>query len=374
MFKEKRNNLTASCIEEGENGKICGVDGEKKKLRMTNKIRVAIGLSGGVDSATSALLLKEKGYEVAGVTMKIGLEDEDARVAEAREVAKRLDIDFLVFDLAKEWAKEVASYIQTSLLAGLTPNPCVKCNEKIKFSLLPRLAFSNGFDKFATGHYAKTYFDQTTNRAILQRGNDRKKDQSYFLYRVEQEILARTIFPLGDLTKQEVRKIAAAAGFAASKKPDSQDFCAGDITRFMNQEERNGVIVNKDGKILAHHKGFWNFTVGQRKGLGIGGGGTPYYVTRINGEKNEVVVAFREEALVQEFEVENPVWVSQGPTQGPVEALVKVRSAGEPKAGVQLIGTKCICPGGIFGVAPGQSAVFYSLDGERVLAGGIIKP
>ena len=323
-------------------------------------MKIAVGISGGVDSAVAALLLKEQGHEVVGVTMTLGRaavngrgrplsrDDEEKSLVEAKEVAARLDVPLEVFDFAAEWQKQVLDYIRATYRAGQTPNPCVRCNEAVKFGLLPRGAFERlGCDRFATGHYARL------EGGRLLRAVDRAKDQSYFLYRVAPEILARTILPLGALTKAEVRERARAFGLPVAEKGDSQDFCGGDIGRIVALPPREGRIVRSDGKVLGVHQGFWNYTIGKRKGLGVGGG-TPYYVLRLDAARNEVIVGTREETFRTTLELRETV--------GRIDFSlpVKVRSAGEPR----------LLSDGISGVASGQSAVFY--DGDTVVGGGII--
>ena len=312
-------------------------------------MKVAVGLSGGVDSAVTALLLKEKGYEVVGVTMALGRDGEEKSVAEAREVAAKIGIPLEVADLATPWRREVLKYVSDDYLAGRTPNPCVRCNEFVKFGLLPRWAFATlGCDLFATGHYARL------DGARLFRGVDRAKDQSYFLYRVAPEIRARTLFPLGELTKAEVKAIGRDAGFAAADRAESQDFCGGDVRALVHATPKKGAIVRaSDGRVLGEHLGYWNYTIGMRKGLGVGGG-TPYYVVGIDAAKNEVLVGTREESVRHDVALRDCV--------GEIDKSlpVKVRSAGEPR----------LLKDGIAGLAPGQSAVFYR--GDEVVGGGII--
>ena len=315
-------------------------------------MKIAVGISGGVDSAVAAMILKEQGHEVVGVTMTLGRADEAKSLAEARLAAERLDIELHVFDLAQEWKREVVDYIRSEYLGGRTPNPCVRCNETVKFGLLPRLAFERlGCDRFATGHYARIKLEKSSLQ--LLRAVDRTKDQSYFLYRVDPEILAKTVFPLGGMTKAEVREYARSHGLEVADKGDSQDFCGGDVKRFIDREPREGDIVTIDGKVLGKHQGFWNYTVGMRKGLGIGGG-TPYYVVRLDAERNEVIVGFKEASVAHELKLRDTVGTID------MSLPVKVRSAGEPR----------LLSDGISGVAPGQSAVFY--DGDLIIGGGII--
>ena len=317
-------------------------------------MRIAVGISGGVDSAVSALLLKEQGHEVIGVTMSLGRADEAKTQAEAREVADRLGIRFAVADLASDWAHDVLRYVSDEYRGGRTPNPCIRCNERVKFGLLPRWAFATlGCDRFATGHYARLV-PGPDGRTHLLRAVDKSKDQSYFLYRLAPDILARTVFPLGARTKTEVRAIGRAAGFAAADRADSQDFCGGDVRSLIGAAPRTGAIVRaSDGKVLGTHSGYWNYTIGKRKGLGIGGG-TPYYVIGLDAARNEVRVGTKEEAVRYDLELRDCV--------GEIDLSlpVKVRSAGEPR----------LLKDGIAGLAPGQSAVFYR--GDEVVGGGII--
>ena len=316
-------------------------------------MKVAVGISGGVDSAVAALLLKEQGYEVVGVTMTLGRADEAKSLAEAKAAAERLGIELKVFDFSHEWNSCVLDYIRTTYLGGKTPNPCVRCNETVKFGLLPQAAFEMGCERFATGHYARIGIRDQGLGIRLTRGIDKTKDQSYFLYRVRPEILERTIFPLGELTKDEVRAKARAFGLEVAEKDDSQDFCGGDPMRIVNELDREGEVVTVDGKVIGRHRGYWNYTVGMRKGLGIGGG-TPYYVVALDATQNRVIVGFKDDAVRYDLELRDSVGVIDK------SLPVKVRSAGEPR----------LLKDGIAGIAPGQSAVFY--DGDIVVGGGII--
>jgi len=351
-------------------------------------MKIAVGLSGGVDSAVAALLLKEAGHAVTGVTMKLwhpdaGFKggaagscfgpDEDRNIAAATALAARIGIPYRVFDCHAAYVREVVDYFRTTYLAGHTPNPCVQCNARVKFGLLPRLAAEGGlvFDRFATGHYARIAA-QADGRLALLRGCDLRKDQSYFLCRLSQEQLARTLFPLGEMTKDAVRARARAAGLALADRPDSQDFYAGGKDELIGAPDRPGEIVDTTGRVLGRHNGFWHYTIGQRKGLGIGGAGDPWYVVALNACANRVVVGRRDEAMRTSFRVTEMNWVSIAPTSGPLACRVKIRSTGEPRGPAVLTDGVCEIPTGVQGVAPGQSAVFYDPEGERVLAGGII--
>jgi tRNA-specific 2-thiouridylase len=355
-------------------------------------MNIAVGLSGGVDSSVAALLLKEQGHDVVGITMKLwrpGLykggdhdscfgpgEEEDIRRAAA--VSERIGIPFHVFDCFDAYRREVLAYFRESYLAGRTPNPCVRCNALVKFGLLPRLARESGlvFDHFATGHYAR--IGRHGGRFSLLRARDRSKDQSYFLYRLSQEQLARQLFPLGDLSKTEIRAIARAHGFGNADAPDSQDFYSGDRAELIGEADREGEVVDTAGRVVGRHPGFWHFTIGQRKGLGTGGGnGVPYYVVALDAANNRVIVGTAADCVRREIAVDDMAYVGLAPEDVPedgVECLVKIRSAGEPRGPARLFPDgRCLLPSGISGVAPGQSAVFYAADAEEVLCGGILR-
>ena len=346
-------------------------------------MKIAVGLSGGVDSAVAALLLKQAGHEVVGVTMKLWREgrykggERDAcfgpgeadDIAAAEAFASRLGIAFHVFDCSEEYERSVLDYFRKERNAGRTPNPCVVCNRRLKFGLLPETAARHvDFDRFATGHYARLV--DVGGRLAAARAADASKDQSYFLWNLTQEQLARALFPIGGLSKPEVRRIAREAGLAMAEKPDSQDFYSGDANEIVGRSDAEGRIVALDGKALGTHRGYWHYTVGQRQGLGIGGG-TPYYVVRIDPCRNEVVVGRREEAVRGDFAVCDINWQGAAPTDGPVEGFVKIRSSGAPSGPVTLEQGAIHAQNGLFGVAPGQSAVMYSADGV-ILCGGII--
>ena len=346
-------------------------------------MKIAIGLSGGVDSAVAALLLMKAGHEVTGVTMKLwqegrykgGCHDacfgpgEAEDIAAAEALAKKIGIAYRVFDCADEYERIVIDYFRREKTAGRTPNPCVVCNPRMKFGILPEIAARHfSFDRFATGHYARIV--RSGGRLAVARASDASKDQSYFLWGLSQEQLARALFPLGDLAKSDVRRLAAEAGLPMAEKPDSQDFYSGDCTELLGTADRDGEIVATDGKVLGTHHGYWRYTVGQRKGLGIGGG-TPYYVLGVDRNANRIVVGTRDEAIRTEFRMQPTNWMAAAPTDDKVEGLVKIRSNGSPVGPATLENGIVRVPNGIFGVAPGQSAVMYSSDG-MILCGGVI--
>ena len=346
-------------------------------------MKVAVGLSGGVDSAVAALLLKRAGHEVVGVTMKLWREgrykggDRDAcfgpgeadDIAAAEAFAAAIGIGFRVFDCSEEYERAVLDYFREERAAGRTPNPCVVCNRRLKFGLLPEMAARQvDFDRFATGHYARLV--DIGGRRAAARAADAPKDQSYFLWNLTQEQLSLAMFPIGGLAKPDVRRLAREAGLAMAEKPDSQDFYSGDADEIVGKQDTEGRIVSMDGRALGTHRGYWHYTVGQRQGLGIGGG-TQYYVVRIDPCRNEVVVGRREEAVCREFAVRDVNWQGAEPTDGPVEGFVKIRSSGAPSGPVTMERGVVRAPSGLFGVAPGQSAVLYSAEGA-ILCGGII--
>ena len=347
-------------------------------------MKIAVGLSGGVDSSVAALLLKEQGHEVVGVTMKLwsgayrgGTRDacygpgEAEDIDRARGLVESLGIAYRVFDCSAAYERAIVGYFRETTLGGRTPNPCVMCNAAMKFGLLPQLAREAGvaFDRFATGHYARIV--ERGGRFAVRRAADEKKDQSYFLYRLSQEQLAGVLFPLGELTKGEVRQIAAAHGLAAADKADSQDCYSGEKDELIGAPPKTGEIVDLAGRVLGTHAGYWNFTVGQRKGLGAFGP-DPLYVVRLDACRNRVVVGRRAEAFVKAFTVADLHWMAQAPTGAPLAARVKVRSTGDPLGPVVCEKGVCRVEGeGLFGVAPGQSAVFYDETGT-IQWGGVI--
>ena len=342
-------------------------------------MKIAVGLSGGVDSSVCAALLKEEGHEVIGITMKLwregrykgGSKDacfgpgevEDIECAEA--LCRQLGIEYHVFDCADEYEKVVLDYFRTEYLAGKTPNPCVRCNAFMKFGVLPQLARSLGieFEKFATGHYAR--IREHDGVFHLLRGVDEAKDQSYFLYRLNQSQLSHLLFPLGGFHKREVRAMAEKFHLPMKDKPDSQDFYSGDHAELLKTAERIGNIVDTAGNVLGTHHGFWNYTIGQRRGLGIAAA-HPLYVIDINSCRNEVVVGPVEETLRHELVLTDCRWVVEPPSGG-VEA--KIRSASTLRPAVYSDGTLTFSEG-VTAAARGQSAVLYRDD--EVLGGGII--
>jgi tRNA-specific 2-thiouridylase len=349
-------------------------------------MRIAVGMSGGVDSSVAALLLLKAGHDVSGVLMKIwpGPDapaearsacfgpDEAEDVQAAKDVCAKLAIPLRVIDCAGSYEDIVLRDFREGYLAGTTPNPCVRCNQMVKFGVLPELARQAGllFDRFATGHYARVEYDASHGRFLLKRAADSLKDQSYFLYRLDQSQLATALFPLGDLLKSRVRAIAREEGLPVHDRKESQDFYAGDLGR----DDREGDIVDRDGHIVGRHRGVRHYTVGQRKGLGIAFP-VPLYVIGIDAGRNRLVVGPENETFRRSAIVRDTVWGPFEMLAGPAEVRVKVRSAGRPvPAKVSPLAdgrTRVEFAEPVASVAPGQSAVFY--DEETVVGGGVIE-
>ena len=355
-------------------------------------MKILVGMSGGVDSSVTALLLKQQGHEVIGATMAIwgdrGVKeqlkdklpkkhgacfgpDEKEDIEGARKIAKEIGIPFYVFDCAKQYEEIVLDNFKKEYLSGHTPNPCIWCNSLIKFDVLPRLAKANGidFDKFATGHYARV--EENNGKYILKRGVNPKKDQSYFLYRLKQEQLAQIYLPLGDKTKEEIREIAKANGLSVAEKPDSQDFYYGDYNELLGVEEKEGNIVDLNGKILGTHKGIWNYTIGQRKGVGVSST-EPLYVLELRKDTNEVVIGPKDKTMKDTLKASNINWIIE-PSSNEFSAQAKIRSTQQPTwVNVTLDNDEMTVKFDDMqkSIAIGQSIVLY--NGDLVLGGGVI--
>ena len=356
-------------------------------------MKILVGMSGGVDSSVVACLLKEQGHEVIGATMSIWDKNkhynitahkdacfsphEKEDIAEAKAICEKLDIPYYVIDCTKQYQKMVLDNFKSEYLAGHTPNPCVMCNATIKFEALPKSAAEQGivFDKFATGHYARLSYNENLKRYQLRRAIDSKKDQSYFIYRLQQQQLAKILLPLGEYTKDKVREIARKYGLKVSNKPDSQDFYTGDINDILQQQPKVGNFVDKNGKVLGKHQGIWNFTIGQRRGLGISAD-RPLYVIGLNKENNEVVLGYAEDGMKASLTAGDLTWLSVPPLEKNTSLKAKIRSSQTPieaefvpldenNAEIRFFENQKA-------IALGQSVVFYD-DNDYVLGGGIIK-
>ncbi len=352
---------------------------------------IAVGLSGGVDSAVAAALLVEEGDRVTGVTMTIwdGRPTGDGRgrhgcygpeerqdVADAQRVARHLGIPLVVVDLAEAYSRRVLDQAAAAYRRGRTPNPCVVCNHELKFGLIQQALRQRGVetDAFATGHYARVRHDEASGRWLLLRGRDRRKDQSYFLCRLDQPQLAGARFPLGELTKEEVRAAARRLGLPVADKAESQDFTAGSYQELLGLRATPGPILDRGGRELGTHPGIAAFTVGQRRGLGLAAP-APLYVTALDPARNAVIVG-QEHELGSRYLIAGDLnWIAIPGLEGPRPATARIRYRHQeapatltPLAdGRVRVDFAAAQPA----VCPGQAVVFY--DDEQVLGGGTIE-
>ncbi|HEX4803239.1 MAG TPA: tRNA 2-thiouridine(34) synthase MnmA [Myxococcaceae bacterium] len=347
-------------------------------------MRFVVAMSGGVDSSAAAALLKEQGHEVIGMTLRVWSYDADARcgsccspedIDDARAVAQQLGIPFYVANVEKIFQQKVVGPFVDSYLSGRTPIPCVACNRDVKFGFLLSRARALGA-KLATGHYARIESD--SDGLHLCRASDEAKDQSYFLFTLGQAELADTAFPVGDLTKAQVRAVAERWGLPTSRKPESMEICfvpGGDYAAFVEKiagPQPSGEIVDRAGKVLGRHGGVHRFTVGQRRGLGLGGG-QPLFVQRIESESKRIVVGPPSESERSCFRVLQPNWICRRPNpDAPVWIKVRHRHSGaRGRVRIEANGQATVqLESPLRAVTPGQAAVFY--DGARVLGGGWI--
>ncbi|MGH9516191.1 MAG: tRNA 2-thiouridine(34) synthase MnmA [Terriglobales bacterium] len=369
---------------------------------MPNHDTIAVAMSGGVDSSTVAAMLRVEGSNVIGLTMQLwnqrrlaGREGMPETVTgrccslddvyDARRVAETIGIPYYVVNHEDRFEREVVRPFVQEYLSGRTPIPCSLCNNHLKFDQLLTVAQQIGADAVATGHYARVEFDDSSNRWLLKRPIDRAKDQTYFLFGLTQEQLSRTLFPLGGMTKPEVRELARKYGLALAEKPDSQEICfvpGGDYKQFINAylaeqgdslPDTAGELVTADGHVIGEHTGIHNFTVGQRKGLGVATG-SPLYVLQIKGDKRQVVVGEQESLYSRTLTTKRSNLISVNELHEPMRVSVKIRHRHEPAAAtIEMTGTDEVLV--VFdqpqrAVTPGQAAVFY--DGDIVVGGGWI--
>jgi tRNA-specific 2-thiouridylase len=351
------------------------------------KKRILVAMSGGVDSSTVAAILKKEGHDVIGVTMQLWDSDEGESgccspedVRDARMVAEEIGIPHYVVNYVDVFKKYVIEDFISNYLSGRTPNPCILCNQFMKFNFLLRRAMELGADYLATGHYARIELDEEGRRFHLYKAVDESKDQSYFLFAITQKDLSRLIFPLGSMTKNEVREIANGMNLRVANKPDSQEVCfitGGNYRDFLQShaeiKNEKGEIVDVNGNILGLHNGIFSFTVGQRRGLGISNG-KPLYVVSIDQKSNRVVVGKEEDICRTRLVANKVIWIDKAPVEEiNVKAKIRyrhresdavVKASSEGRAFVEFKNPQRA-------ITPGQAVVFYS--GDRILGGGWIE-
>jgi tRNA-uridine 2-sulfurtransferase len=366
---------------------------------MTNQKTIAVAMSGGVDSSTVAAMLRAEGHNVIGLTMQLwnqrrlaGHEDMPEQVTgrccslddvyDARRVAEHIGIPYYVVNHEERFERDVVRPFVAEYLSGRTPIPCSLCNNHLKFDQLLVVAQQIGADCVATGHYARVEHDDARSRWLLKRPADRSKDQTYFLFGLTQEQLCRTLFPLGDMTKPEVRELARRQGLALAEKPDSQEICfvpGGDYKRFIDAylaesgealPDTAGELVTASGAVIGEHSGIHNFTVGQRKGLGLATG-SPLYVIQINGADKQVIVGSDERLYSRTLRARRVNLISVDDLRQPMRVSVKIRHRHEPASGMlEKVGDDEVLV--TFdqpqrAITPGQAAVFYD---EDIVVGG----
>ncbi|MFC1709052.1 tRNA 2-thiouridine(34) synthase MnmA [Candidatus Omnitrophota bacterium] len=363
---------------------------KQSKSSQKNKKRVMVAMSGGVDSSVTALLLKKKGYEVIGVTMCFGFKDpkgsrptccSESGIQDARRVAEQLGISHYVLSFGKQLKERVIEDFVKEYQSGRTPNPCVRCNQYLKFDCLVRRAKELNCDYLATGHYAKITHNRL-GETFLKRAKDRQKDQSYFLFRISREIMDFILFPLGNYTKQEVRKIAKQNKLRVADKPGSQDVCfiPGQgykdffIQRLGEDKLRPGLVKDTKGNLLGKHKGIVFYTIGQRQGLGIAHK-HPLYVLKIDRKTNTLVVGEKKEAYGSRLEAKELHLLTYKSLPKRLEVKAKIRyNHPEVRAIVRTLRKDRVClefKTPQWAITPGQSVVFYK--NNTVIGGGTIE-
>lgn len=340
--------------------------------------KVLVGMSGGVDSSATALILKEKGYSVTGLTLKLCKEDKEQDISDAKAVCEKLGIEHLTFDLKKEFKEKVIDEFINQYKIGLTPNPCLECNKYIKFGKMLDLALEKGFDKIATGHYARV--EKSGDRFILKKATDESKDQSYVLYSLTQHQLSHLLLPLGNLSKPQIRSLAEEKGLVNANRPDSQDICFvpdGDYAAFIEETDdfasEKGNYVDINGNVLGLHQGVINYTIGQRKGLGIALG-KPQFVIDKDAETNTVILGDEEYLFKTEVLVKKPNFIPFDKLEEAMRVSAKLRYRHRAQSAtiypLENGNVKIVFDRPQRAPSSGQAAVFY--DGDTVVGGGKI--
>ncbi|MCK4532187.1 tRNA 2-thiouridine(34) synthase MnmA [bacterium] len=355
--------------------------------------KVVVAMSGGVDSSVTAVLLKEKDFEVVGITMQIGREyEQDGRgggegvVEKAKKVAEQLGISHYVVDLEDFFRKKIINYFCKEYKCGRTPNPCIRCNQYIKFGALLEKAKELNADYLATGHYAQIEYDQKRKEFLLKRGTDLTKDQSYVLYGLKQRQLKHILLPLGGFSKKKIKQKAQELNLAVDIKSESQEICFIPDNDYRNFIKRQGLkrvnpgnILNKQGKVIGKHQGIMFYTIGQRKGIGIADK-HPLYVIKIDKEGNTVTVGKQKDVYQDELIADNINWISKNKLKLPFKAQVKIRYRHSPSpATIMLLdkgNLKIKFDRPQWAITPGQAVVFYQKDtvlgGGRIVSTGIV--
>ena len=341
--------------------------------------KVLIGMSGGVDSSVAVFLLKQRGFDVSGVTFLLCENSSKENVDDAKKVAQKLHIEHFSKDYSSDFKSRVIARFVSDYENSLTPNPCVECNRHIKFEKLLSLANENGIDKIATGHYA--IIEEKNGRFLLKKAKDHSKDQSYFLYTLSQDVLSRTLFPLGEMTKSEIREIASNEGFVNAQKRDSQDICFVENGEYVKVIEAvtkknypEGDFVDLSGKVLGRHKGIIRYTIGQRKGLGLSLP-CPMYVIDKRLSENKVVLAKEEDLYSKTLFAKDLNWIMFDTPPSSFRAEIKVRYSQNTHIGtvtpLENNRVKVEFDTPVRAITRGQAVVFY--QGDYVIGGGTIE-